>query len=341
MDKHCELFCAGIWPFLLGPLLLLLPLLYFMWHPIEQRVAENANRALAEESSWATAETYNRGREVLLVGTADDQASVDLALAQAGAAKGVRSVKFVGDIQAPSVELTAPSMSVKLENDRVVLSGELDSQASIDRVLSAAKAQFGADSVTNNLRVGDHVSDLPKIESAFAALQQLDANSRLSLQNGRLSIGGEVSSEERRSAIGDAIMANYKGALDNDIEVIAPPCQLAIAGLLESSKINFATSSAAIESGSNDLLNQIANAATECPEATFEVSGHTDSTGSAETNKQLSEERALAVVNKLAELGLDRQRFSAIGLGAERPLADNTSNAGRAANRRIEFRVTN
>lgn len=67
------------------------------------------------------------------------------------------------------------------------------------------------------------------------------------------------------------------------------------------------------------------------------VVGHTDSTGGAELNQRLSEQRARAVGDILASAGIARQDIYYQGAGASRPLADNTSEAGRAQNRRVEF----
>jgi outer membrane protein OmpA-like peptidoglycan-associated protein len=67
------------------------------------------------------------------------------------------------------------------------------------------------------------------------------------------------------------------------------------------------------------------------------VEGHTDSTGSAETNQELSMKRAAAVRDALVSRGVSADRISVEGFGAARPIADNTSQAGRANNRRVEI----
>lgn len=72
------------------------------------------------------------------------------------------------------------------------------------------------------------------------------------------------------------------------------------------------------------------------------VVGHTDSTGSADLNQRLSEERARAVAGILASAGIQKSDIYFQGAGSSRPVADNTSTAGRAKNRRVEFvEVTN
>ena len=73
------------------------------------------------------------------------------------------------------------------------------------------------------------------------------------------------------------------------------------------------------------------------PELKFEVQGHTDNTGNAAKNQTLSEQRAKAIVDKLVEMGISADRLSAVGKGQSSPLADNSTDEGRAKNRRVEF----
>ena len=75
----------------------------------------------------------------------------------------------------------------------------------------------------------------------------------------------------------------------------------------------------------------------ENPDLRFSVEGHTDNTGSAASNQTLSEARSQAVVDKLAENGIARDRLTAAGKGQNSPLADNSTDEGRAKNRRMEF----
>jgi outer membrane protein OmpA-like peptidoglycan-associated protein len=75
------------------------------------------------------------------------------------------------------------------------------------------------------------------------------------------------------------------------------------------------------------------------PEIKIEVSGHTDNIGSAEYNKELSENRAKAVVDYLTQNGIDNNRLTYVGFGFEKPLKSNETEEGRQANRRSEFRI--
>jgi outer membrane protein OmpA-like peptidoglycan-associated protein/Tol biopolymer transport system component len=77
----------------------------------------------------------------------------------------------------------------------------------------------------------------------------------------------------------------------------------------------------------------------ENPTIEIEISGHTDNTGGAATNRKLSEGRAAAVVNALKDKGIDPSRMKSVGYGPDRPIASNKTEAGRSQNRRTEFKV--
>jgi outer membrane protein OmpA-like peptidoglycan-associated protein len=77
----------------------------------------------------------------------------------------------------------------------------------------------------------------------------------------------------------------------------------------------------------------------QCPAFKISIEGHTDSEGIPERNNPLSERRARAVADYLIAAGVEASRVSTVGYGAERPIADNDTAAGRAKNRRIEFKV--
>lgn len=115
-------------------------------------------------------------------------------------------------------------------------------------------------------------------------------------------------------------------------------CEAAFAKLLESARIEFASGGAAIDARSAQLLDQLAATARGCPGRIL-IEGHTDNVGDAESNRRLSEARAAAVREALLKRGVPATQLEALGFGPTRPLADNGSEAGRAANRRIEFKA--
>jgi outer membrane protein OmpA-like peptidoglycan-associated protein len=104
--------------------------------------------------------------------------------------------------------------------------------------------------------------------------------------------------------------------------------------------VEFETSKATIKQSSYALLDEIAQQFIENPSFIIEVQGHTDNTGKADKNLELSQARADAVRDYLISKGVPAERMTAHGYGQERPVADNKTKAGRAKNRRVEFDIT-
>ena len=102
------------------------------------------------------------------------------------------------------------------------------------------------------------------------------------------------------------------------------------------SDITFAVNQSDITPGFYETLNSVSLVLVEFDKTTVTVYGHADSTGPEDYNMQLSQRRALSVANYLAAQGVVADRLQAVGFGETRPVADNASDAGRAANRRVE-----
>ncbi|WP_455620993.1 OmpA family protein [Parabacteroides sp.] len=101
--------------------------------------------------------------------------------------------------------------------------------------------------------------------------------------------------------------------------------------------ITFDVGKSTIKPESMGEINRIVQLMTENPDLKFSVEGHTDSTGNAASNQTLSEQRSQAIVAKLVELGIAQDRLTAVGKGQNNPIADNSTDEGRAKNRRVEF----
>jgi outer membrane protein OmpA-like peptidoglycan-associated protein len=113
-------------------------------------------------------------------------------------------------------------------------------------------------------------------------------------------------------------------------------CEDSLAGTLAGQQIVFATGSAKIDAASGALLDQLAREVRSCP-GSIRIEGYTDTVGRGKVNQRLSEARAQAVRDALIARGISAKRLTAKGYGARRAIADNTTEAGRAQNRRIEF----
>lgn len=135
----------------------------------------------------------------------------------------------------------------------------------------------------------------------------------------------------------------------DDMEEFDPQQQEKIARLgftqsLESidfSAIAFERGSASLTADSQAALLQLVQVLRTYPQFRIRVSGHTDNTGRAEVNMRISRQRASSVAEFLVQNSIDANRIIAQGYGATRPAADNSTEAGRTANRRIEVSYVN
>ena len=101
--------------------------------------------------------------------------------------------------------------------------------------------------------------------------------------------------------------------------------------------ISFDTNSAAIKPQLRAVLDPFANSLHDDPSARIAIVGHTDNTGSPAVNNPLSVERAQSVRDYLAARGISPTRIVTMGRGEHEPVADNSTEAGRARNRRVEI----
>ena len=291
--KKCSIFCVAWWPliFIGIPLLFMLALLAFKWRFIETDVAQNTTTDLQSiEASWANVETKNRGRDVLITGTAPNQAAIDQVQLVAESSYGVNKVTIVSDIKAPVTELP-------------IIEGEADS--TIDTMVAESSTQ-------NDLTASSQLINSAIIEpTEVAAVQSAEVEPTEVVEPAELPL------------------------VEQDI------CQDLLNDLLSKGNINFETAKATISASSFDLLSSIKSTADRCPEASFEIAGHTDSTGNLALNMSLSDARAKAVLDYLINLGLNESQLSARGYGPNKPIADNSTAIGRAKNRRIEFKLKN
>ena len=105
-------------------------------------------------------------------------------------------------------------------------------------------------------------------------------------------------------------------------------------------RIPFELGKVTLDGASEPALREVAAILGRAPDARVVVEGHTDDTGSAAWNMKMSQARAEAVVRWLVDRGgIASRRLTAKGRGGTRPVADNATEAGQAANRRVEFSV--
>lgn len=129
-------------------------------------------------------------------------------------------------------------------------------------------------------------------------------------------------------------------SVDNQIAIIgeAGTCQSEFNDYLTNERVSFKKGKAELSDSSYPLLSMLANIARNC-DARLEVASHTDAEGDAAINLKLSQRRADAIRKYLVQSGVDAAQVEARGYGETQPIADSSTEEGRRANGRVEFRV--
>ena len=185
---------------------------------------------------------------------------------------------------------------------------------------------------------------LAALPEALGSLRGI-ASPTLTIDGTSTAIGGGIASEDARARI-TAALGSLGLPIEDSLQIAEAP-GAAEAGGLESilndavadSSILFETGSTEISAEGRVVLDRLALAVASVPGARIEVAGHTDDVGDPDANLALSQARAEAVVSYLIGAGADPIQLRAVGYGETQPIADNSTDEGRAANRRIEFAV--
>ncbi|MDD2584790.1 MAG: OmpA family protein [Bacteroidales bacterium] len=104
--------------------------------------------------------------------------------------------------------------------------------------------------------------------------------------------------------------------------------------------ILFETGKSDLSMGSRTALDKFAKSLLDNPDTDLVIYGHTDNTGSKEVNQRISDQRAMSVRNYLVNKGVGASRLTTKGMAYDQPVADNSTAAGRAQNRRVEVYIS-
>lgn len=255
-----------------------------------------------------------------------------------------------------AADITSPAIRPYLFNAvrgerELTLTGFAPDARTKSDIVEQAKKFFEGDKITDALQLGVGAPQgfAAAIRGGLQDLSRLMPGATLSLSDASIALRGLAPLDTARDQAIAAFRARVPTAYGSSVEInTAPPppviaasgeCNLLFEDLLSRSAVNFETGSATIAVESFGLLDRLVVVVRRCESARVEISGHTDSVGSADGNKLLSENRAKAVVEYLARAGISGERIEARGYGLERPIASNDTADGRAKNRRIEFKV--
>lgn len=239
--------------------------------------------------------------------------------------------------------------SAVTEGHGVTLRGRITDDRMRAAVESIARARFGQ--VDSALRSDDTVPAGWTVK-AIAALEAM-----ADLERGEVTVtpdliritgvsGTQTASDKAAAQLAQRLGAgaNYEMAISYDRRldpVLGLPngieCVDSLNTIMKESEIGFEPAKGVIAGDPAPTMQRLSEAMTECADFRIELGGHTDSQGSEAFNEQLSQRRAQAVLDAMKEHGIPTGNMTAHGYGESQPVSDNDTDAGREANRRIEF----
>ncbi|MFE3837358.1 OmpA family protein [Pseudogemmobacter sonorensis] len=296
--------------------------------------------------------TFSDADITLLAGEGVSQADFDLALGELRAAlPDVFSLEAIP----PRVEMAAlgpAEFTARLRPEgRIELRGRLLDEPQQAAVEAFARASFNRATVHVATRLDPELPDGWPIR-VLAGLESLSllAEGALLVRADLVQVSGVTGNGEARARITQILSSRlgqgqtfrvdvrYDERLDPLAGLPTPAeCAAEVAAIMAAGRITFTPGSAEIAPDAVPVIDQLAEALAFCPGITMEIGGYTDSQGSDAGNLALSQARAEAVLMALLGRRVDTSGMVATGYGEANPIADNATEEGREANRRIEF----
>ena len=249
-------------------------------------------------------------------------------------------------------EADIPSFTATLSPEGMVqLRGRVQDDISNTVVQNFAQAKFGRSNITMRTRI---TGDLPQGWSVrvLAGVEALSAlsNGVVEVEPTTFSVRGNTGNPGANAEITRLLIEKLGQSADFEMDVtyieeldpiasLPTPeeCLGRITAVTDANKILFDPGSAQLTAATQPVVDAIAEILRECGDLPIRVAGYTDSQGREVMNQQLSQDRADAVLTALRARRVPVSTFESIGFGEENPIADNETEEGREANRRIEF----
>ena len=227
---------------------------------------------------------------------------------------------------------TRVSYPLKLKVNMHGIVNEFETQVSVARVSDTAVSVSTINPIAVTAESFGFTKNVAKLADAMGGIPIVPAASvtfDLTFVTGKLKLEAEAARTRQE-----------KSKAEQEAKIIpAEGCETRFNVISQTGAIYFKTGSAELDRESEPLLDSGADIAKRCPSVKFEVEGHTDNIGGKKFNQRLSEQRAKSVVNYLTGKGVGAARIQSAGYGENRPVVPNNTEANRAKNRRIEFKV--
>ncbi|ALH95842.1 OmpA family protein [Acinetobacter equi] len=225
----------------------------------------------------------------------------------------------------------------------IVIEGVVPDQASKTQIINKLKETYGDTQIVDKILVRPVVMPKGWIETVTQSINpdlKKVSQGKLVVQGTQVKLSGKVSNEidktSTEATIKNGIQPTYRFSSTLSLNLAE---QKILDDALKNRIIEFESGSAVLTAAGQQILNEMAAALNKVKGKNIKIIGHTDSSGDPKKNIILSQQRADAVKQYLIEKQIPSDKLATEGLGAQKPVADNTTAEGRKKNRRIEFEV--
>lgn len=282
------------------------------------------------------------GRDVTLSGQVPDAASIGDAGQTARDVEGVRVVNN-------NIVVYVPYQTRFCKDEATIyLTGDVPDQDAMAAFPERARDMFRYWTVTEDLTVRPDSAEGFRhfMDEAIIELGQLDEGC-IELTDQSLLVKGKIRSERAEADLKDRLAKlsamHFDVAYELELPVLSEQAQACVSEanrrIARDELVLFSFDSDVLHEVGRQLLDEVVEIRALCPDVSFRVIGHTDSIGNKDYNVALGERRAEAVVKYLVAKGVPAEQLTPVSMGFSQPVADNSTEDGRAANRRIEFRA--
>ncbi|HET8869508.1 MAG TPA: OmpA family protein [Aquabacterium sp.] len=256
---------------------------------------------------------------------------------------GCERTVALGVLALAASSLTWSQTPLMVSDLPVEISGTVPDEAVRSALVSRVMSLFGRERVVDHLVVGNFKASTPWQQDVGkllpASIKQV-SKGQVTIEGRVLEVQGSVVSESvRQQVIADLMQATGQAYVVKHQLQVDVPEQVLIDQALANRTVEFEPGSAVLTTEGTRLLDEMARTLLRFKGRSFELIGHTDGVGARASNQALSLARAESVKAYLIGKGLSAAQLKTRGMGADQPVASNTSEAGRAKNRRIEFKL--
>ena len=256
--------------------------------------------------------------------------------------------------ETPDDDTAIPEMVATLSPEgQVQIRGPVISPRAQRTLQSFAYAMFGSDDIYLSTKLQENLPEGWMVRSLASLAGLSELNSGLAtVSPNTINITGLTGRRAAKTDVAQILIDRLGDGVEFELDVTyleeldplarmlsGQECVEEITDLANKNKIQFEPGSATLDANSRDTVQAIAEVFDRCLEAPIEIGGHTDSQGREEMNLNLSKARAEAVLTALRGVRVKLKSLTAEGYGETQPTADNSTEEGREANRRIEFRL--